>query len=108
MDPKAALIEALACFFNIPKYGELLEGAERLGAYQGWRARGGFAPELDSDCDEMKQFVSLHPDCALDADSVAEVLAADYGAEVEKNCGFYVEAFDAAALDRISNALDND
>lgn len=108
MDPKAALIGALSCFFNLAKYGELLEGAEKLGAYQEWRSRGGFEPELDRDCDEVKQFAALHPGVILDADHIAANLASDYGCEVEKNCGFYVERFDAKTLDRISNALDGD
>lgn len=108
MDPKAALIGALSCFFNLPKFGELLEGAEKLGAYQEWRAGGGYEPELDRDCDEVKQFASLHPGVILDADHIAANLASDYGTEVEKNCGFYVERFDAKTLDRISNALDGE
>lgn len=108
MDPKAALLFSLRAFFDLAKHGELLDGCERLGAYQEWRARGGYEPELDRDCDEVKQFASLHPGCILDADHIAANLASDWGVEVEKNCGFYAERFDAKTLDRISNALDND
>lgn len=101
MDPKAALLEALTAWNN----HRYLDAATALGAYQDWRSRGGFEPDLDRSHTYVLAFEAQHPGCILDADHIAANLASDLACDIERETGEYVERFTADVLDRIEDKL---
>ncbi len=103
MDPLTTIREAIAAWLE----ADLLEAAERLGAYQAWRSRLGFEPKLDVDDDEIVAFRGRFPDVVLEADFVAAQLAEEVGRALREQFGLPIYTrFTTNALDLISDAYE--
>jgi len=116
MDPLATLIYIVEhCQFDNTAFDgafadvDMVALAERIAAYQGWRARGGFRPLISQDLAAwplLARYADLHG-ISCEADSIveraAQVLRANLRERTSRDFG---ARFTVEMLDTIENALE--